>query len=406
MLRGLVHSSLGSILGHRILIQDSLGGAVKCSQPGEVDSTPTIHVQSPEFYRRVVMHGALGAAESYRRGEWVTSDLVELLRTLARHLPELSRIERAGAIFLRPFRLVDSWLRRNSRSGSKKNISAHYDLSNDFFELMLDPTMTYSSGIFSRPEMSLKEAQLEKFDQVCRKLNLREGDRLLEIGTGWGGFAEYAALHYGCHVTTTTISDQQYEYVRQRLRERQLDSCVKLVKQDYRDIDGQFDKLVSIEMVEAVGHQFLGRYFAKCSRLLKPTGMMCLQVITIPDHRYDHYRRSVDFIQRYIFPGGCLPSFSVMTRCLAKATDFRLLQSQDFGFDYAATLRHWRSNFWEHIERVRSLGFDDKWIRTWDFYLCYCIAGFLERQIGVSQIVLAKPQAHRLLADGSGFLFE
>jgi cyclopropane-fatty-acyl-phospholipid synthase len=318
--------------------------------------------------------------------------LASLFQILARNMHSLNQLNRLGSAWTRPIRSLGHWLQRNTRSGSRKNISAHYDLSNDFFRLMLDPSMTYSSGIFSQGT-TLEEAQFEKYDRICKKLDLQPQDRVLEIGTGWGGFAEHAVSHYGCHVTTTTISEEQFHYSQRRFSERAMEAKIRLLKQDYRDLEGEYDKLVSIEMVEAVGHQFLGKYFGKCCQLLRPNGAMCLQAITIPDHRYAQYRRSVDFIQRYIFPGGCLPSFSSITRALAKHTDFRFVHSEDFGADYAKTIEHWRRNFWKNIEQVRGLGFDEAWIRIWEYYLCYCIAGFMERQIGVSQVVLARPQA-------------
>ena len=234
---------------------------------------------------------------------------------------------------------------------------------------------------------------MAKYESIARKLRLRPGLRLLEIGSGWGGFAEYAAQRYDCQVTTTTISRQQYEYAKDRIQRAGVESNVRVLQQDYRDLRGQFDRLVSIEMIEAVGARYLGRYFAQCTRLLTPDGLMCLQAITIPDHRFDSYRRSVDFIQRYIFPGGLLPSFAAMGRALAESSDLRWLHAEDFGSHYARTLQLWRENFWQSLDRVRQLGFDDRFIRAWEYYLSYCWAGFVERQIGVSQIVLARPQA-------------
>ncbi len=393
VLRKLVFQSLSHISGGILELEDEQG----CHRFGSSESASpvaNIRVNDPRFYRRVVLGGSLDAAESYRQGEWDTADLCGLLQLLAQNLDAVGKLERFSSKVLLPFRQLSHRMRRNTRSGSRKNISAHYDLSNDFFRMMLDPTLTYSSGVFSRPGMTLIEAQYEKYERICQKLELKSGDRLLEIGTGWGGFAEHAARHYGCHVTTTTISNRQYQYAQERFRTNGLDSRVSLLKQDYRELSGQFDKLASIEMVEAVGDRYLGTYFGQCSRLLKANGLMCIQAITIPDHRYSQYRRSMDFIQRYIFPGGCLPSFSAITRALADHTDLRLVHSEDFGTDYATTIKVWRSNFWNNIEKVRSLGFDNTWIRTWEYYLCYCMAGFLERQIGVSQILFAKPRAN------------
>ena len=268
--------------------------------------------------------------------------------------PRSYGVEQGAARLLRPLRAAANWLRRNTRAGSKRNISAHYDLSNDFFALMLDPTMTYSCGIFPSRESTLEDASIEKYDHICRKLQLSPSDHVIEIGTGWGGFAEHAVKNYGCRITTTTISDEQHVYAERRFREAGIDDRVRLLKQDYRDLSGKYDKLVSIEMIEAVGEKFLPGYFAKCSDLLKPDGMMCLQAITIPDHRYDEYRKSVDFIQRYIFPGGFLPSMGAMARSVGSQTNFRFLHTEDFAPHYAETLAHWRHNFWREIEGVKS----------------------------------------------------
>lgn len=352
-------------------------------------------IKDPRFYRAVVTGGGLGAAESYIRRDWDTDDLLAVLQVFARNYQVVGAVESTASRFVRPLRAAANWLRRNSRAGSKRNIAAHYDLSNEFFALMLDPTMTYSSGVFTLPDASLEEASIEKYDRICRKLRLSPTDRVLEIGTGWGGFAEHAARHYGCHVTTTTISAQQHAYAQSRFAEGGLQDSIELLMQDYRDLSGRFSKIVSIEMIEAVGHQYLDEYFRTCSRLLDPDGEMMLQAITIPDHRYDRYRKSVDFIQRYIFPGGVLPSMGAICSSLAKATDFRFAHSEDFGSHYATTLNRWRQNFWEQMDSVRLLGFDDRFVRTWNYYLCYCEAGFRERQIGVSQIHLTKPGCRR-----------
>lgn len=355
----------------------------------------TLDVHRSEFWRRAVLGGSLGAAESYLRGDWDTDDLVGLLRLLSQNAEVLASLERGGASLLRPARSVWHWLRRNTPSGSRRNIAAHYDLSNQFFALFLDPTMTYSSGIFPHAAASLEEASCCKYDRICRKLQLTADDHLLEIGCGWGGMALHAAKHYGCRVTATTISSQQFQYARQQILAAGLADRVTVLCQDYRQLQGRYDKLVSIEMIEAVGQQFLDTYFGTCCRLLTDDGMMLLQAITMPDHRYDAYRRSMDFIQRYVFPGGFLPSFSAMGQALRRGTDFRWFHSEDFGSHYAETLARWRSAFWQRIDRVRGLGFDERFIRTWHYYLCYCEAGFRERLIGVSQILLTRPGCRR-----------
>jgi cyclopropane-fatty-acyl-phospholipid synthase len=370
-------------------------GAYEFGQVGTQGLMATINVHNRRFYRDVVLGGGLGAAESYIRGDWDSPDLTIAMRVLAQNTEVLNGVEQSAARLLRPLRAAANWLRRNTRAGSKRNISAHYDLSNDFFALMLDPTMTYSSGVFPSRESTLEEASLEKYDRICRKLQLSPSDHVIEIGTGWGGFAEHAVKNYGCRITTTTISDEQHAYAERRFREAGIHERVRLLKQDYRDLSGHYDKLVSIEMIEAVGEKFLPGYFAKCSNLLKPDGMMCLQAITIPDHRYDQYRKSVDFIQRYIFPGGFLPSMGAIASSVGSQTDFRFLHTEDFGPHYAETLAHWRHNFWKEIGVVKSLGFDERFIRTWHYYLCYCEAGFREREIGVSQVLLTKPACRR-----------
>ena len=354
----------------------------------------SIEVRDPRFYRMAVLGGSLAVAEAYIRGYWDSTDLVMAMRVLARRTDTMASMERGMTRLLRPIRNAMNWMKRNTRTGSRKNISAHYDLSNDFFALMLDPTMTYSSGIFETPFSSLEDASIAKYERICRKLELSSDDHVLEVGCGWGGFAIHAARQSGCRVTATTISREQFALANQRIHDLGLDDRITLLLTDYRDLAGQYDKLVSIEMIEAVGERFFDTYFEQCSRLLKPNGMMALQAITIPDHRYDGYRSSVDFIQRYIFPGGFLPSFGAIGQSLRRATDFRVLHLEDFGMDYAETLSRWRQNFWEQIEQVRELGFDDRFIRTWHYYLSYCEAGFRERQIGVNQLVLAKPLSH------------
>ena len=358
---------------------------------GDVDLTGSITVLDPRFYPHVVLGGSLGAAEAYLRGYWDSINLTAAMRVFVRNAGVLGAMEKGVPLLLRPLRSLANGLRNNSLAGSKRNIAAHYDLSNEFFSLMLDPTMTYSSGIFETPDSTLEEASIEKYDRICRQLRLSPDDHVLEIGTGWGGFAEHAAVNYGCRVTTTTISEQQHAYSKKRFETASIDGRVTLLKEDYRDLRGQYNKLVSIEMIEAVGEKYLPRFFSKCSELLSPDGAMMLQAITIPDYRYDMYRRSVDFIQRYIFPGGFLPSFGKIADCLRRESDLTLRGSEDFGLHYARTLAHWRRSFWGNIERVRLLGFDERFARMWNYYLSSCEALFRERKIGVSQLLFTKP---------------
>jgi cyclopropane-fatty-acyl-phospholipid synthase len=303
----------------------------------------------------------------------------------------LNEMESGLAFAAAPLRRVLHWLNRNSKAGSRRNIAAHYDLGNDFFRLFLDDTMAYSCGIFERPDTSMRDASIAKFDAACRKLQLNANDHLLEIGTGWGGFAIHAVRNYGCRVTTTTISRAQYDLASERIAAAGLSDRIELLLTDYRDLTGQYDKLVSIEMVEAVGHQFLETYLAKCSSLLKPRGAMLLQAITIQDQLYAAALRNVDFIQRYVFPGAFIPSVTALTRATTRATDMKVARLDDIGPHYATTLRHWRDAFLANTDKVRALGYSEDFIRLWDYYLCYCEGGFIERQLGNVQMVMVKP---------------
>ncbi len=296
-------------------------------------------------------------------------------------------LARLGGLALRAWHA----LQRNTRSGSRRNIAAHYDLGNDFFRLFLSADLMYSSALFADEHEDLDSASTRKLDAICRKLDLRPGDRVVEIGTGWGGFAVHAARHYGCHVTTTTISREQYALAAERIAAAGLGDRVGLLLQDYRDLRGQYDKLVSIEMIEAIGHQYLDTYFATLGRLLAPGGLALVQAITIEDHRYAQALRAVDFIKRHIFPGSFIPSVSAMLGAMARGSDLGLVQQQDFGHSYALTLKAWRERFLARLAEVRALGYDERFIRMWEFYLAYCEGGFRERSIGVSHLVLAKP---------------
>jgi cyclopropane-fatty-acyl-phospholipid synthase len=283
------------------------------------------------------------------------------------------------------------WLNRNTEVQARKNIAAHYDLGNDMFRLFLDPTMMYSSAIYPRLNSTLEEAAVHKLDVVCRKLDLKPGDHLLEVGTGWGGLAVHAAKNYGCRVTTTTISKAQHAVAVQRAQQAGVADRVTFLLDDYRDLTGQYDKLVSIEMIEAVGEQYMDTYFAKLSSLLKPDGLALIQAITIADQRYEQALRSVDFIQRYIFPGGFLPSVAAIADRVARVTDMEIVHLEDIGLHYARTLQHWRDRFFANLAAVRDLGYDDTFVRMWDYYLCYCEGGFRERVIGTRQVLMARP---------------
>ena len=350
-----------------------------------------VRVLSPRFYRRILSDGVLGAAESYLEGEWVSDELTDVFRVLLKNEHVIAKFSSSLTWLSNLRHRLQHFRNRNSREGSRRNIHEHYDLGNSFFSLFLDPTMMYSSAIFADEQTSLEEASLEKVDRACRQLQLQPTDDLIEIGTGWGTLAIHAATRYGCRVTTTTISDEQYRMATQRVSDAGLSDRVTVLKRDYRDLTGQFDKLVSIEMIEAVGRRYLPGYFEKCSQLLKDDGAMLIQAITLPEQRYAGYEESVDFIQKYIFPGGFLPSISMMQQFVAEKTNLRMLALDDFGMHYARTLRLWNERFHEQLDAVRGLGFDDRFIRMWRYYLCYCEAAFLERAIGLVQVLWAKP---------------
>jgi len=354
-----------------------------------------VQVLDGRFYSDMAFGGSIGAGEAYMQGYWNTNDLTGLVRLLVQNREVLDGMETGLARLTAPAQKLLHWLNRNTAQGSRRNIAAHYDLGNDFFKLFLDETMMYSSAIFERADMSLHEAQLARLDRICRKLDLKPTDHLLEIGTGWGGMALHAAENFGCRVTTTTISREQHALAVERIRAAGLSDRITVLLSDYRDLTGQFDKLVSIEMIEAVGYQFYDIYFGKCGAPLKPDGMMLLQAITIADQRYDQAKRSVDFIQRYIFPGSCIPSVTAISDSITRASDLRQFHLEDIGPHYATTLRKWRENLFARIAAVRALGYPESFIRMWEFYLCYCEGGFTERAIGDVHMLLVKPDSRR-----------
>jgi cyclopropane-fatty-acyl-phospholipid synthase len=359
------------------------------------DIQVVIEVKNTQFYGEVVFGGSIGAGEAYMQGYFECDNLTNLIRLMVRNQSLLDSIETGLARLTSP---IQKWLHtinRNTQEGSRRNIAAHYDLGNDFFKLMLDPTMMYSSAIFEHAKQSLQDASVAKLKSICEKLDLKETDHLLEIGTGWGGFAIYAAQNYGCKVTTTTISQQQYVMAVERVKQAGLEGRIEILLTDYRDLNGSYDKLVSIEMIEAIGHQFYDTYFAKCGNLLKPNGMMLLQAITIADQRYASAIRSVDFIQRYIFPGSCIPSVTAMLESITKSSDLRLFNLEDIGLHYAKTLAMWRDNFFRNIAQIRAMGYPETFIRMWEFYLCYCEGGFEERVLGDVHMLLVKPENRR-----------
>lgn len=355
-----------------------------------------INIKHASVYRKVLFAGTIGSAEAYMAGHWTTPDLTMVVRVMVLNQAMLQNMDSKWSAAYKYVASKVDRLRKNTKVGSKKNIAAHYDLSNEFFSLFLDSSMMYSSAIYKTPATSLEDAAEFKLDHICKQLNLQPTDHLLEIGTGWGGMAIYAAKHYGCKVTTTTISEQQYLYAKQAIEKAGLENKVTLLQKDYRDLEGQFDKLVSIEMIEAVGYDFYTQYFAKCSSLLKPDGLMLIQAITTTDQRYHREKDNIDFIRKYIFPGGCLPSNAVIAEHVANDTDMHLVQLHDITLDYAKTLADWRSAFSKKLDRVVELGFDEYFIKMWEFYLCYCEGGFKERVINTSQFVFAKPMCRAL----------
>ena len=392
-LRKRLLAQMGQLRESRLVLDDALGTEEVGDPLGDANSLRSqITVRDPAFYRAVAANGSVGSAEAWMDGHWDCDDLVSLVRMLVRNRDLLDGMEtgiaRLGGLAMRAWNAM----RRNTRDGSRRNIAAHYDLGNDFFRLFLSEDLMYSSALFENAEESLEIASRRKLDAICTQLALKPDDHVIEIGTGWGGFAVHAAKHYGCRVTTTTISREQHALASERIAAAGLGDRVTLLLQDYRDLSGHYDKLVSIEMVEAIGHQYIDTYFAKLGNLLKPDGLALVQAITIEDHRYEQALRSVDFIKRYIFPGSFIPSVSALLGAMGRASDLGLVRMHDFGMSYALTLRAWRQRFLAHLPEVRALGYDERFLRMWEFYLAYCEGGFLERSIGVAHLLMAKPR--------------
>ena len=357
------------------------------------DLRVNVQVHSQEFYVMTGSGGAMGIAEAYILGYWTSDDVVMLMRIILKNRSIMLSLNDGFAKILSPINKLIHRSRQNTLKGSKENILAHYDLSNDFYKLWLDPTMTYSCAYFKDTNTTLEDASIEKLDRMCRKLNLSEKDNILEVGTGWGSFSIHAAKNYGCSITTTTISDAQYEYAKARVLEEGLESKINVINKDYRKLDGQYDKIVSIEMIEAVGYEYISEYFRKLSSLLKPDGLMALQGITYNDHNFDTYKDSVDFIKKYIFPGSCLISISQIIDVIKNKTDLSMIDMEDITRHYAETLNRWRKNFISVLPEVKEMGYSKAFINMWEFYFLYCEAGFLERNIGDVQMVFAKSGA-------------
>ena len=384
--RLLSNLEVGSLTVHEGPCSHHFGSVDKLQEP-----QAEVHIHSPAMYAQMLTGGSIGSGEAYMKGYWSSPDAMEVMRVFSANLVLLNNFDASQSVFVRLALKVAHRLNRNTHKGSQLNIAAHYDLGNEFFRLFLDPTMMYSSALFPDKSVTLEAASVTKLDELCQQLELKAGDHLLEIGTGWGGMAIHAAKNFGCRVTTTTISQEQFDFASARVKEEGLESQITLLCEDYRGLTGEYDKLVSIEMIEAVGHDFYQDYFRICSKLLKPAGKMVIQAITMADQRYKEARDSVDFIKRYIFPGGCLPSVAVMAQHIARDTDMQIVHLRDITNDYAETLAHWRQRFLANLDSVTAMGFSEEFVRMWDFYLCYCEGGFRERVISTVQLAFAKP---------------
>ena len=388
--RTLVAKQLTALAEGEITIVER-GGRRRFGRPGS-ELAATVEVVNDHFWTDTAFGGSVGAGEAYINGYWRCDNLTALVRIMVVNAELLSAMEK-GAWVSTPVRRLLHFMSRNTKDGSRRNIAAHYDLGNELFALFLDDTMAYSCGIFADDSATLEQASIAKFDRICRQLNLSAADHLLEIGTGWGGLAMHAARNFGCRVTTTTLSRQQYTLAMEKIAAAGLADRIDVLLEDYRDLSGQYDKLVSIEMVEAVGHAYLDTYFGQCSALLKPDGMMLLQAITIRDQLYEAALRGVDFIQRFIFPGSFIPCVTALSASIQRATDMKVFDLVDIGPHYATTLRRWREAFMSRLPQVKALGYSDAFVRLWEYYLCYCEGGFIERQLGDVQMLLTKPRA-------------
>ena len=358
--------------------------------------TANMAIKNTSFFQRCVLFGDVGFGEAYVDGDWDTDNITNVINWFLLNVdnaPSVSGSNTKAFVLntLKFFNRLSHIKKANSLNGSKKNIAEHYDLNNDFFALFLDPTMTYSAAYFKEEGMNLVQAQMAKYDRLCQQLHLQATDHVLEIGSGWGGNAIYMAKNYGCTVTTVTISEEQYKMAKERIAGEGLSHKVTVKLQDYRNIQGSFDKIVSIEMLEAVGANFLDVYFRKCNALLKKNGILAFQVITCPDSRFESLRRGVDWIQKHIFPGSLLPSVAALNKAVNNTSNLTLVDLKDIGLDYAATLIQWREQFNKNIAAVKKLGFDDRFIRKWNYYFCYCEAAFAMRNINVMQMVYSRP---------------
>lgn len=349
-----------------------------------------VNVLDVRAYRRALLGGNTAAGEAFVDGWWSSPDITQVTRFFSRNLTMMDYWDSRFGWLLKPFKFFRLISRANTKSQAKKNILAHYDLGNDLYSTFLDSKMQYSSAIYSFPEQSLENAQTNKLRRICEQLQLTDKDHLLEVGSGWGGLAIFAARNYGCKITTTTISDEQFGYAKEAIKKAGLSDRIELLSKDYRQLGGQYDKIVSVEMIEAVGKKYLPSYFKKLNDLLKPNGLLLIQAITIADQRFKSYSHSEDFIQKHIFPGGFLPSLNMISKIVATSTELVIRNIKDIGMDYAQTLAHWRANFESQQEYIESRGYDDKFKNLWSYYLGYCEGGFLERRISAAQILVSK----------------
>jgi cyclopropane-fatty-acyl-phospholipid synthase len=388
-LKRIVLSRLRQLSNGELLIADDRGEVV-AGAPAADGLRARIRVRDDRLWRRVAFGGLLAATEAYMDGDFDVDDLTSLARLFARNMDQVTQLDSGLGRLVRPAAMLRYALARNSRTGARRNISAHYDLGNDFFALMLDPTLTYSSGVFERADATLEEASLAKIDRLCRKLDLGPADHLLEIGSGWGALAIRAASHYGCRVTTTTISRQQYDLAVRRVAEAGLANRVTVLLTDYRDLTGRYSKIVSVEMIEAVGAEYYEAFFKTAASLLAPEGLMAIQAITVADQRFEDARRAVDFIKHYVFPGSCIPSVGALLAASARASDLRVTDLEDLTPHYARTLAEWRANLARNqaaVERITT----ERFRRLWLLYLAYCEGGFIERHTGLVQMVFSRP---------------
>lgn len=371
-------------------------GEVLVFGDGEDNISANIQVNHPDFFKSIALYGDIGFGEGYTSGLWDTTNITNVVKWVLLNIENAPSVtgSKVKSVALNVFKVLNKLThvrRANTLAGAQKNISEHYDLNNDFFSTFLDKTMTYSSGYFLDESVGLEESQYAKYDRLAKQLKIKPTDHVLEIGSGWGGNAIFLAKNYGCQVTSVTISKEQQKLAIERVKEADLEDKVSIILQDYRNIEGTFDKIVSIEMLEAVGHQYLETYFEKCQSLLKQDGIFALQVITSPDSRYDKLRNGVDWIQKHIFPGSLLPSVAAINKAVNNTGDLTLVDLKDMGLDYAKTLHIWYIEFNKHLDKVKALGFDDNFIRKWNYYLNYCEAAFAMRNINVMQLVYTRP---------------